>query len=262
MFRSNQLGTADGIPSVGNAEQFRDGGGPAFINNVFQGTSAALLGAQDSHGKFTPGNARLGATFTGDPGSATRRRCSRCPGQPTAPRCTSGRTALGWTAWTCPPSAPSRARPEPRCRPAAISSSCSSLSTCRPRTCSPGCASRRPRSSCRSSSWPARPTTTAWSGSSPRPGGRTSWSRPGGTGPSRWSSWRAGSPAGRHSRSKPAGTSGGSDSAGSNGSSGSGSGASNGSGSSGPGGSGNGHGDSGSGHHRHDGGSGGRPGSG
>ncbi|HEY9243373.1 MAG TPA: hypothetical protein VIP48_15400, partial [Streptosporangiaceae bacterium] len=66
MFRSNQLGTPNGIPSVGNAEQFRDGGGPAFINNVFQGTNAALLGAQDAHGKFAPGNARLGATFTGE----------------------------------------------------------------------------------------------------------------------------------------------------------------------------------------------------
>ncbi len=66
MFRSNQLGTPNGIPSVGNAEQFRDGGGPAFINNVFQGTNAARLGAQDRFGKFTPGNARLGATFTGE----------------------------------------------------------------------------------------------------------------------------------------------------------------------------------------------------
>ncbi len=67
MFRSNQLGTPNGIPSVGNAEQFRNGGGPAFINNVFQGTEAALLGAKDAHGRFTPGNARLGATFTGEP---------------------------------------------------------------------------------------------------------------------------------------------------------------------------------------------------
>ena len=66
MFRSNQLGTPNGIPSVGHAQQFRDGGGPAFINNVFQGTDAALLGAADPHGKFTPGNARLGATFTGE----------------------------------------------------------------------------------------------------------------------------------------------------------------------------------------------------
>ncbi len=30
MFRSNQLGTPNGIPSAGNAEQFHDGGGPAF----------------------------------------------------------------------------------------------------------------------------------------------------------------------------------------------------------------------------------------
>jgi hypothetical protein len=67
MFRSNQLGTPSGIPSVGHTEQFRNGGGPAFINNVFQGTEAALLQAEDAHGKFIPGNARLGATFTGEP---------------------------------------------------------------------------------------------------------------------------------------------------------------------------------------------------
>ena len=67
MFRSNQLGTSRGIPSEGHAEQFRDGGGPAFVNNVFQGTAAALLQAQDRAGKFTPANARLGATFTGEP---------------------------------------------------------------------------------------------------------------------------------------------------------------------------------------------------
>jgi hypothetical protein len=82
MFRSNQLGTPNGIPSVGNAEQFRDGGGPAFLNNVFQGTDAAMLGAQDSHGKFTTGNARLGATFTGQPRighEAALQQVSRAP---------------------------------------------------------------------------------------------------------------------------------------------------------------------------------------
>ncbi len=53
MFRSNQLGTTDGIPADGNSDQFTNGGGPAFINNVFQGTGAALAGAQDSAGQFT-----------------------------------------------------------------------------------------------------------------------------------------------------------------------------------------------------------------
>jgi hypothetical protein len=67
MFRSNQLGTQHGIPSEGNADQFTNGGGPAFINNVFQGTGAALAGAQDSAGLFTPTNATLNATFTGKP---------------------------------------------------------------------------------------------------------------------------------------------------------------------------------------------------
>jgi hypothetical protein len=67
MFRSNQTGTADGLPADGNSDQFTNGGGPAFINNVFQGTGAALAAAQDSAGQFTSGNATLSATFTGAP---------------------------------------------------------------------------------------------------------------------------------------------------------------------------------------------------
>ena len=67
MFRSNQLGTSNGIPASGNADQYTDGGGPAYVNNVFQGTSAAAAGAQDSAGLFTPTNATLNATFTGEP---------------------------------------------------------------------------------------------------------------------------------------------------------------------------------------------------
>jgi hypothetical protein len=66
MFRSNQLGTTNGIPAAGNTDQFTDGGGPAFINNVFQGTGAAAAGAQDSAGTFGPGNQTLNATFTGE----------------------------------------------------------------------------------------------------------------------------------------------------------------------------------------------------
>jgi hypothetical protein len=65
MFRSNQLGTANGIPTAGNTDQFTNGGGPAFINNVFQGTNDAMLSAQDSGGTFTPGNSSQTATFTG-----------------------------------------------------------------------------------------------------------------------------------------------------------------------------------------------------
>jgi hypothetical protein len=65
MFRSNQLGTANGIPAAGNADQFTNGGGPAFINNVFQGAGAAAAGAQDSGGTFAPGNQTINATFTG-----------------------------------------------------------------------------------------------------------------------------------------------------------------------------------------------------
>jgi hypothetical protein len=65
MFRNNQLGTPNGVPAEGNDDQYTDGGGPAFVNNVFQGTTAAIQGAQDSAGKFGPGNESLGATFTG-----------------------------------------------------------------------------------------------------------------------------------------------------------------------------------------------------
>jgi hypothetical protein len=67
MFRSNQLGTTDGLPSDGNSDQFTNGGGPAFINNVFQGTGTALAAAQDSAGQFTANNETLNATFTGLP---------------------------------------------------------------------------------------------------------------------------------------------------------------------------------------------------
>jgi hypothetical protein len=82
MFRSNQLGTAHGLPAEGNADQFTNGGGPAFINNAFQGTNAAMLGAQDSAGVFTPSNATLSATFTGEGRighEAALQRLSRAP---------------------------------------------------------------------------------------------------------------------------------------------------------------------------------------
>ena len=65
MFTSNQLGTPNGIPAAGNADQFTNGGGPAFINNVFQGTTSAAAEAQDSAGQFSPANQSLNATFTG-----------------------------------------------------------------------------------------------------------------------------------------------------------------------------------------------------
>jgi hypothetical protein len=65
MFRSNQLGTTNGIPSAGNTDQFKNAGGPAFLNTVFQGTDAALRAAQDAAGTFTPPNQTLDATFSG-----------------------------------------------------------------------------------------------------------------------------------------------------------------------------------------------------
>jgi hypothetical protein len=66
MFRSNQLGTSNGIPAAGNTDQFTNGGGPAYINNVFQGTNSAMAAAEDSAGLFTPSNQTINATFTGE----------------------------------------------------------------------------------------------------------------------------------------------------------------------------------------------------
>jgi hypothetical protein len=65
MFESNRLHTANGLPSAGNSDQFTNGGGPAFLNNVFQGSGAAVASAQDSGGKFSSTNATLNATFDG-----------------------------------------------------------------------------------------------------------------------------------------------------------------------------------------------------
>src|SRR6266851_4896438 len=83
MFRSNQTGTTHGIPAEGNADQFTNGGGPAFVNNVFQGTGAAGAGALDSAGLFAPGNNQsLNATFTGTGRvghEAALQRISRAP---------------------------------------------------------------------------------------------------------------------------------------------------------------------------------------
>jgi hypothetical protein len=67
MMQANLLGTAHGLASEGNADQFTNGGGPAFVNNVFQGNDAVVHEATDSRGQFTPGNATLDATFTGLP---------------------------------------------------------------------------------------------------------------------------------------------------------------------------------------------------
>jgi hypothetical protein len=82
MFRSNQLGTTHGVPSEGNTDQFTNGGGPAFLNNVFQGVNAAQRGAQDLGGLFAPGNQTLDATFTGTGRvghEAALQRVSRAP---------------------------------------------------------------------------------------------------------------------------------------------------------------------------------------
>src|SRR5205823_12418450 len=66
MFRSNQLGTPHGLPSEGNVDQFKDGGGPAFLNNVFQGADSAVFAAQATGGAATPGFTSLTQTFEGE----------------------------------------------------------------------------------------------------------------------------------------------------------------------------------------------------
>ena len=46
MFRSNDSSTGDGLPNDGFADQFTNGGGPAFLDNRFQGTGDAASNAQ------------------------------------------------------------------------------------------------------------------------------------------------------------------------------------------------------------------------
>jgi len=68
MFRSNQTGSGYfGLPAQPNADEFTNGGGPAFVNNVFQGTGSAELGAIAKDGKATSQtNTDPNATFTGE----------------------------------------------------------------------------------------------------------------------------------------------------------------------------------------------------
>jgi hypothetical protein len=68
MFRANQLGTTDGLPADGNTDQFTNGGGPAFINNVFQGNDSVVHEANAGTTKFGPApNNTRDNTFTGLP---------------------------------------------------------------------------------------------------------------------------------------------------------------------------------------------------
>jgi len=68
MFRGNQVGTSNGLPSQPTGDGFTDGGGASAVVNKFQGTNDAFLDARDQFGKFTaatPANEQQGATFTG-----------------------------------------------------------------------------------------------------------------------------------------------------------------------------------------------------
>jgi hypothetical protein len=68
MFRSNQTGSGYfGLPCQPNTDEFTNGGGPAYVNNFFQGTGDAALGAQAIDGQATAQtNADPNATFTGE----------------------------------------------------------------------------------------------------------------------------------------------------------------------------------------------------
>jgi hypothetical protein len=67
MFRSNQINSGfQGLPVNQTGDGFANGGAPAFVNNVFQGTNAASLGAQALHGAATQTtNTDLNKTFNG-----------------------------------------------------------------------------------------------------------------------------------------------------------------------------------------------------
>jgi hypothetical protein len=141
MFRSTP------IPSQGNADQFTNGGGPAFLPVPFNGTGDAARGAQ---GIGTPGGERrLGHI-------ATLRRSSRtADGKPMHQRI----DGPGLDTVDVPDGSVSR--------------SCGSPSSYRRQTFSPRCAATRRHWTWRSGST-CRTATTGWSGTSPPPGGRTS----------------------------------------------------------------------------------------
>jgi hypothetical protein len=71
MFRANQSGTNDGLPSPFNAtDMYKNGGCPAFVTNKFAGTNDAFLDAQDAGGKYNPNDPaakQVTETFTGLP---------------------------------------------------------------------------------------------------------------------------------------------------------------------------------------------------
>jgi hypothetical protein len=180
MFRSNQIGTPNGIPATGNSDQFANGGGPAYINNVFQGTGSAAAEARDSAGTFTAANTSENATFTGE---------GRVGHIDALQRVSRAADTTPLHVRNDGPGLDSMDVPAFRTFPAASSSSCSSWCSCPPPTSSPRCARPRRRRTCSTSSLTTTTMTRAWNGSSPRRGGRTSWCPRAGTGPSR--SWNS-----------------------------------------------------------------------
>jgi hypothetical protein len=69
MFRANQEGSTNGLPTPFNAtDPFTNGDCPAFVPNTFQGTNDAMLGAQDAGGLFVSTDSagkQQTETFTG-----------------------------------------------------------------------------------------------------------------------------------------------------------------------------------------------------
>jgi hypothetical protein len=80
MFRSNQRGTKHGMLSLGNGDQFRDGGGGAFFDNTFQGAGDALANINVGSKQFDPNTGQ--GTFNGEHRMghiAALQRSSRAP---------------------------------------------------------------------------------------------------------------------------------------------------------------------------------------
>ena len=187
MFRSNQLGT----PQRASRPPATPTSSPTAAARPSSTTSSRAptpprLGAQDSAGVFTPSNATINATFTGQPRighEAALQQISRAPdGTPLHIRADGpgprrhGRARLH---------APIPARPN---LPAGSNQFKLQFLIYVPTADFFARDAHRPGGAGPAAAVPQRrrPTTTASSGSSPPPGGRTSWSRPAGTGPSRW----------------------------------------------------------------------------
>ena len=112
--------------AAGDADQFTNGGGPAFLPNANRGPGYARADRPGHRHEHRFPHRRSAST-----GWGTCPACSGPPGPRTGRRCTSGWTGRASTPWMS--------------RTGAGSRSCSSPSSCRRRISSRGCGSARPR---------------------------------------------------------------------------------------------------------------------